>query len=131
MTVWKITKIPTINVINMQERAVQSVQLFMKSILHLMGGVQEFKTNCFEIVYLHRERSKVEIYILVHGNVNNNIYNVLEQQLISNNYQFEKLNSNDIEQLNDMLIRCAYSEMHAVIKTEKIVTTPYIYEGYY
>lgn len=131
MLIWRINKIPVLNIDDSQERAVQSVQLFLKSVLHLISGKQNSSANCIEIVFLHKEKLDVEIYIILHGNINSRIDNLLEQQLSSNNYQFEKLNSNDIEQLNSVLTRCAYSEMHAVIKTEKIVTTPFTYEGYY
>lgn len=131
MLIWKLIKVPLLNVNENQERAVQSVQLFLKSILHLISGNHDLYTNCFEIVFMHRQGPDVEIYILLHGNENNGIDNVLEQQLAANNYQFEKLNYSEINELKSELVKCALSEMHAVIKTEKIVTTPYMYEGYY
>lgn len=130
MNIWRIVKIPKFEK-EVREGAVQDVQLFLKSVLYLLGESIYPTSNSIELVFFRKEKATVDIYMLLYGDRNIGISNVLEQQLATNNYQFQKLNTGEIDELMNNLITCVCSDIHAIIKTEKIVTTPYTYEGYY
>lgn len=127
MIVWRIKNIPT--------RADNS-QLaghchnFMRQILFALQNFSSLNA-CLELTFLHTTGEEISIYVLLRNTFNNGITSAIEMQLAASNYQFERLNTEASAALSQQMLSMASVDMKAVVKTEKIVTTPFMQEGYY
>lgn len=127
MVVWKINRIPSL-----QEDTMYNGNLyqFMRQILFSLPN--NLNSNiCLELVFLHTTGEEIDIYFILRNAIGNGEISSIEMQLASANYQTQQLDPQLIAVFSQQLTDMACMELNAVIKTEKIVTTPFMQEGYY
>lgn len=125
MVVWKIMRIPTNG-----GQASADLYTFIRQILFSTQSLKE-TSFCLELAFLHTTGEEVSAYIIARNTVFDGIAPVVEMQLSTANYQIKRLNAEASAALSQQMLGMASADMNAVIKTEKIVTTPYMQEGYY
>lgn len=125
MVVWKIMRIPTNG-----GQASTDLYTFIRQILFSTQSLKE-TSFCLELAFLHTTGEEVSAYIIVRNTVFDGIAPVVEMKLSTANYQIKRLNAEASAALSQQMLGMASADMNAVIKTEKIVTTPYMQEGYY
>ena len=125
MVVWKIMRIPTNG-----GQASADLYTFIRQILFSTQSLKE-TSFCLELAFLHTTGEEVSAYIIARNTVFEGIAPVVEMQLSTANYQIKRLNAEASAALSQQMLGMASADMNAVIKTEKIVTTPYMQEGYY
>lgn len=127
MVAWRVSKIPTIKEENF------STDCCYKSVRQILFSFQNYITEriCLELVFMHTVGEEISVYVLLRNAHNGGISSVVEMQLAEANYQFERLATKASAALSQQMLGMATVDMNAVVKTEKIVTTPYMQEGYY
>lgn len=125
MVVWKIKRIPTASSL-----LSAGYYTFMRQILFSMQNLGNTNT-CLELAFLHTTGEEISAYIISRNTAHDGIVPVVEMQLSGANYQIERLNAEASAALSHQMLSMASVDMNAVVKTEKIVTTPYMQEGYY
>ena len=127
MVIWKISRIPADNENTWPNSLRYS---FMRQMLFSLQGLSSMNV-CLELVFLHTTGDEINIYLLLQKIFDENIASTIEIQLSSANYRFERLNIEASTNLTQQMLNMAIANTIAVVKTEKIVTTPYMQEGYY
>ena len=127
MVVWRIKNIPA-HADNSQ--LVGRCHNFMRQILFALQNFSSLNA-CLELAFLHTTGEEISIYVLLRNPLNNGITSAIEMQLAASNYQVERLNTEASAALSQQMLSMAFVDMNAVVKTEKVVTTPYMQEGYY
>lgn len=127
MVVWRINSIPA-HADN--SNLIGNCHSFMRQILFSLQNFSNLNA-CLELAFLHTTGEEISIYILLRNTFNDGITSAIEMQLSAANYQLEKLNTEASAALSQQMLGMAAADMNAVVKTEKIVTTPYMQEGYY
>lgn len=126
MIVWKIYRIP-----GRREDADRGDNYqYMHQILYSLQNLC-FTNFSLEMSFVHETGVEISLYLFLRGAFNNTIVSVIEMQLTAANYQFERLGDPSVSTISQQLIDIACRELHAVVKTEKIVTTPFMREQYY
>lgn len=125
MVAWKINRIPTDS-----GQVSSGHYAFMRQILFSMQNLSHTNT-CLELSFLHTTGEEISTNIILRDTAHNGIIPILETQLSVANYQIERLSAEASAALSQQMLSMASVDMNAVIKTEKIVTTPYMQEGYY
>ena len=124
MKIWEINKIPICDIDN--EKQLLNIQQAMKSVLYLLQGNEK---SCIEIMFFHESGDDIRIFVLLYGNMDIAIYNAIEAIYQGLGYQL--IAEEDSFELHKRIYEQNRMNLCAVMKTEKIVTTPYVYEGYY
>lgn len=125
MVVWTINRIPTDS-----GQFSAGCYNFMRQILFSMQNLINTNT-CLELAFLHTTGEEISAYIISRNTAHDGIVPVVEMQLNGANYQIERINAEASDALSHQMLSMAFVDMNAVVKTEKIVTTPYMQEGYY
>ena len=124
---WRITRIPTI--LDSTENSIDLLSS-MRSVLYSISS--RFDANeSIEIVFFHEKKGEISIYMFFHSLGEKGYSQFISQQLSNSFYQYEELGKEDSESIYQTIIRYSKKECYAVAKNEKLVTTPYISEGYY
>lgn len=124
MVAWEITSIPSGMV------DANGIYSLTRQVLFSFHSYHDDSGDA-ELSFLHTTGDKVSIYILVRKMPFLHIIPSIEMSLAAQGYQFERLNAEASVALSQQMLSMATVDMNAVIKTEKIVTTPYMQEGYY
>ena len=127
MNAWKITRIPSIQG---ESQFGRDAHYHMRQILFSLHNLDNTNIS-LELSFVHATGEEIEIYMFLRNELNGGIASVLEMQLSAANYQFERLDGQSAAAISQKLTDISCNSMHAVVKTEKIVTTPYIQEQYY
>ena len=127
MVVWKIKSVPADSGNNLPNGNSHN---FMRQILFSLQNFSSVSI-CAELVFLHTTGEEISIYVLLRNTFDSGIASTIEMQLSTANYQFERLNSEASVSISQQMFSIAAVDMNAVVKTEKIVTTPFMQEGYY
>lgn len=127
MVAWKINRIP---LLQKDMQGCGNAYQFMRQILFSLQNFRAYNA-CLDLVYAHTVGEEVSVYIFLRNISNNGVLSSVEMQLATANYQFERLNYQSTAALSQRLIDVACTELTAVVKTEKIVTTPFMQENYY
>lgn len=127
MVAWKINRIPSLQK-GMQGSG--SACQFMRQILFSLQNILNCNAS-LELVFAHTTGEEVSVYIFLRNISNSGVRSSVEMQLTAANYQFERLNHQSTADLSQWLTDAACTELTAVVKTEKIVTTPFMQENYY
>jgi len=123
MVVWNINRIPTV-----QEN--KNMYHYMRQILFSLQNLSHTNVS-LELVFFHVTGEEIGVYFFLRNIFNNAIASAIEMQLTVANFQFERLDEQSTAAISQQLIDIACTELNAVVKTEKIVTTPFMQEGYY
>lgn len=131
MSVWKILKIPSCKSVNVGHESILEYQLLLRQFLYLFQNKINSLNSCLELLFVHEDTDIVDIYFWLHGLSNDGIEQVLEKQFHTFNYQCVQSDDHTGKRLENTIKNCLWQDVYSVLKTEKIVTTPYTYEGYY
>lgn len=124
---WRICRIPTITD---SSSAGCDLLLCIRRILYSLQN-SEASNAGIELLFHHGSGESVSVYLFLHNIRNNGLVSTIEMQLNAASYQVEFLNDPACSGVYAPFMHSGFSEKYAIIKTEKIVTTPYIPEGYY
>lgn len=122
MTIWRITKVPIRQNANM---CIDS----MRQILFSIHGYRR-EQIALEVLFYHEQGEEILIYFVLR-NGNSDIVSFIDMQLKTANYQYEKLNLSETHKLQQQISQISAIETNMVAKTEKMVTTMSVQEGYY
>lgn len=127
MIIWEITRIPSIG---KDDHPNWDYYHYIRQILYLFHGYSN-SGLCFELVFSHNHGNKIEIYIILHGEKAVTVIDSIEALLSAAYYQFVRLNADDSNTVSKLLFKRAQTNTRAIVKREKLVTTPYMVEGFY
>ena len=121
MIAWKVNRIPI---------SEENTHQFMRSILFSLQNLCDSNIS-LELSFSHTTGKEIDIYVFLRNTNNRIIASAIETQLKAANYQCELLDAQVANVISQQLIDTACSELNAIVKTEKIVTTPFMQEQYY
>ena len=127
MVAWKINRIPTAQENTHQDK---NSYHYMRQILFSLQSLSHTNVS-LELVFFHATGEEIGIYVFLRNTCNIGIASAVEMQLTAANYQFERLADQSTAAFSQQLIDTACAELSTVVKTEKIVTTPFMQEQYY
>lgn len=127
MVAWKINRIPTVQENPHQDK---NTYHYMRQILFSLQNLSVTNAS-LELVFFHVTGEEIGVYVFLRNTFIIGIASAIEMQLTAANYQFERLDDQSTAAVSQQLIDTACAELNAVVKTEKIVTTPFMQEGYY
>lgn len=124
---WRIVRIPTVS---RPDGDCFDICSSIKTVLYAVHNIAG-NNSSIEMVFSHENRGEISIYIFSHVTGALDSGDIISQQLETAAYQFEEMDSLTCEKIYDEIQQKIELDCYAVMKNEKLVTTPYIPEGYY
>lgn len=122
MHCFKINKIPMIRENNIYDYR------FMQNVLFALTS--NYSCASIEMLFYHKTGKDINICFFLH-NASRDIVATVESKLKTENYQIETLNEEQSIEIYNDFYKSLIKDASVILKTEKIVTTPCMQEGYY
>lgn len=124
---WKIIRIPTVSELTDERFDLYSS---LRSVLYTFHSIAK-NNSSIEVSFVHENRGEIAIYFFSHSTDAFDSQHIISQHLSSASYQFEELDYIASNKVYERIEINCIQGCYAVAKTEKLVTTGYVPEGYY
>lgn len=124
---WKIIRIPTVSELTDECFDIYSS---LRNVLYTFHSIAK-NNSSIEVSFVHENRGEIAIYFFSHSTDAFDSQHIISQHLSSASYQFEELDYIASNKVYERIEINCMQGCYAVAKTEKLVTTGYVPEGYY
>ena len=138
----EITAIPMQRLIsNETAQALQNILQGFQSLLNQIHALSSGQNTSIEIILISGEQSKTRVHNPVRiiaatrcdtsEAVVENFITAIKSHLASNNYLTNEMSENEVESIAKQITDISSKNLSVIVKSEKIVTSPLSYTGYY